>query len=89
MAKKKKKKGVTHFTDYRERKMRRTSPYVILLLYFLVFAVMAYPAAWLVFNVIMKQNQNSFTLLRMSVGLGIAGAAYFGSRSISKREGRG
>ncbi|MGI5838254.1 MAG: hypothetical protein ACOX8W_01160 [bacterium] len=86
---KKKKKGVARSTNYRERKMRRANPYFVLLLYFIVCALLAYPAAWLVFNVFMQQNLDSFYLLRLSVGLGIAGAAYFGVNAKARREGRG
>jgi len=85
---KKKKKSTGYYPSYRERKMRRANPYLVLLMYFLICFILGYPAAWLVFNVFMRLNLDTFYLLRLSLGLGIAGAAYFGVIAKARREGR-
>lgn len=85
---KKKKKGIEYRSNYRERKMRRANPYLVLLLYFLICFILGYPAVWLVFNVFMRLNLDTPYLLRLSSGLGITGAAYFGIIVKARREDR-
>ena len=88
MAKKKKKKSGGYQKSFRDRKMDKTNPWIILLVYFGLFAVVAYPTLHLVFNVILKQEMSSGQHLMSSIALGVAGAAYYGVILKAKRDGR-
>ncbi len=88
MAKKKKKKSGGYQKDFRARKMDKTNPWVILMVYFALFAIVAYPALYLVFDVILKAPMTQGQRLMSSLALGIAGAAYYGVILKAKREGR-
>ena len=88
MAKKKKKKSGGYQKSFRERKMDKTNPWLILVVYFAFFAIIAYPALYLVFKVILRQDIGSGQMISSSVALGVAGAAYYGVILKAKREGR-
>ncbi len=88
MATKKKKKSGGYKKSFRQRKMEKVNPWVILGLYFLLFFIIAYPAVYVVFDLIMKQPLSSGERLMTSIALGIAGAAYYGVTLKAQREGR-
>jgi hypothetical protein len=88
LAKKKKKKSGGYQKDFRQRKMDRTNPWIILFVYFFLFAIVSYPALYLVFEIILNQGMGSGQRLMSSIALGVAGAAYYGVILKAKREGR-
>lgn len=88
MAKKKKKKSGGYQKDFRQRKMDKTNPWLILVVYFFLFAIVAYPALYLIFDVILDQGMSSGQRIMSTIALGVAGAAYYGVILKAKREGR-
>jgi hypothetical protein len=88
LVKKKKKKSGGYKRDFRTRKMDKTNPWLVLLVYFALFAIVAYPSLYLVFDVILKTGMSQGQRIMSSIALGIAGAAYYGVILKAKRDGR-
>ena len=88
MANKKKKRSGGYKLNYRERKVRGVNPMFKLFLYFVVCAALAYPLVWVFLTYVFKTNPTSLDLGRLSIGLGFAGAAYYGVILKAQREGR-
>jgi len=86
--KKKKKKSGGYKADFRERKMRKMNPWVILSLYFLFFLIIAYPTLYVVFNYVVDYEMPDWALIQSSLALSVAGAAYYGVILKARREGR-